>query len=490
TKIPQSTKSSNEDEEAKERGEIEDQDDLVVKDVDLMLYEDLDEKKEPAAQTELLMEPVSNALFIKSIPPQISRKELKEAFEKIEGFECISLSDPVPNRKFHRFGWIVFKDSINLTAANDSIGVLTLHDFTFHIAPQQATRRFTKIIPFEFNDIDRVRKDINQIKELALALDAEVGINSTTLGAHNVQIRLDDVVLPELTSSNEEVSELALEKKTLDMYTEYLRKVHWYDYYSGYEAQSLEDFTRRCVAQYRQAAPDITENNAYKKKLESLELRTHLRITRPTEGPEFEKLGGKKLEVEIEKKINSVIKVVDEGKYRCPVATCKKLFKATEYLVKHIRGNAANKVIGHPELFESVPKDVSYFNKFILDQNNSMFVQPPLMPTGQNMMNNGWIGVGMPGYTIPMMNVPSYGMRGGGGGGYNMGGSRGRSGGGRGGGYGGREQWEMRETEKLEDVPRERRQLDPRSANNFKTYVDLDKPASGSAPPEMDISYD
>ncbi|KAJ1560732.1 hypothetical protein HK096_007426, partial [Nowakowskiella sp. JEL0078] len=356
-----------------------------------------------------------------------------------------------------------------------------LHDFTFHIAPQQAIRRYTKIIPFEFNDIDQIKKDINQIKELALALDAEVGINSTTLGVHNVQIRLDDIVLPGLNLSNQEVSELTLEKKTLDMYTEYLRKVHWYDYYSGYETHSLEDFTRRCVAQYRQAAPDVTENNAYKKKLESLDLRTHLRITRPTEGPEFEKLGGKKLDHEIEKKINSVIKVVDEGKYRCPVTTCKKLFKATEYLVKHIRGNAANKVIGHPELFDSVPTEVHYFNKFILDQNNNMFVQPPLMPTNQSMMSNGWVGVGMSGYTIPMMNVPNYGIRGS----YNMG-SRGR--GGRG-GYSGREQWDAREREKLEDVPRERRQLDPRSANN-RSYIDLDRPASGSAPSEMDISYD
>lgn len=62
------------------------------------------------------------------------------------------------------------------------------------------------------------------------------------------------------------------------------------------------------------------------------------------------------------------IKQEDEGKFRCK--TCLKLFKATNFVEKHI----ANK---HPELVDSL-KELPYFNNFALDPHRIQpFAHPP-----------------------------------------------------------------------------------------------------------------
>lgn len=55
----------------------------------------------------------SNAqtLFIKSIPRDCARREIEELFEEMEGYICLSVSEPLRSQNLVRFGWVIFKNS-------------------------------------------------------------------------------------------------------------------------------------------------------------------------------------------------------------------------------------------------------------------------------------------------------------------------------------------------------------------------------------------
>jgi len=39
----------------------------------------------------------------------------------VEGFQYLALSEPNPQKKFHRLGWIVFKEGTNMDAAYEKL---------------------------------------------------------------------------------------------------------------------------------------------------------------------------------------------------------------------------------------------------------------------------------------------------------------------------------------------------------------------------------
>lgn len=91
---------------------------------------------------------------------------------------------------------------------------------------------------------------------------------------------------------------------------------------------------------------------------ERLDSRIKLRINKPLDGEEIEKMGGKKLETEEDNVVATYVQKESEGKYRC--TECTKLFKGEEFVKKHVR-------LKHPNLLESVKADVDLFNTFVRD---------------------------------------------------------------------------------------------------------------------------
>lgn len=41
--------------------------------------------------------------------------------EQVEGFDYLALSEPTPAKKFHRLGWINFKEGTDIKAAFDKL---------------------------------------------------------------------------------------------------------------------------------------------------------------------------------------------------------------------------------------------------------------------------------------------------------------------------------------------------------------------------------
>ncbi|KND02501.1 uncharacterized protein SPPG_02960 [Spizellomyces punctatus DAOM BR117] len=299
------------------------------------------------------------ALFIKTVPPSMKRQKIVELVQKVEGFKYLVLSDPKPDKSMHRLGWIVFEDGTDMMKAFNELNKKSIDNFTFHLAPHHILESRTRVAPGETSRPERLRHDLDQIKQLAQVLDEEVGFDQGS-GADLVANRLNSIILPALDTSMDtdgDQKETDKVKRSLDLYITYLRVVHNYDYYGGIESASPEDFARRSAV-YLRRPPPPEDKDIRKDWTDRLDLRVDLRIRKPIDGPEITKLGGKSLEVELDKYLSKHVKKESEGKYRCQ--ECSKLFKGDEFVKKHIKSK-------HAEVCASTKQEVEFFNNYIRD---------------------------------------------------------------------------------------------------------------------------
>lgn len=73
-------------------------------------------------------DPDSNTLFIKAIPRTISRFDIYQFVGKLEGYETITLSEPVKKISFARYCWITFENEKCLRKAEQAMNGLTIKD--------------------------------------------------------------------------------------------------------------------------------------------------------------------------------------------------------------------------------------------------------------------------------------------------------------------------------------------------------------------------
>lgn len=182
--------------------------------------------------------------------------------KKIEGFDYLSLSEPGPNKKFHRIGWINFKEGTDMKKVFELMDNQKVDDFVFHLAMNRKNMpqtRSPRIAPDVTNTTERLQKDLDQAKEVALALESMLG-EDTQEGLKAVEARAQKVISehkPEESKERaggsedgkveeeESVDRWNL-KKSLDMIIAYLRRVHMYCYYCALECDSAEELSRKC----------------------------------------------------------------------------------------------------------------------------------------------------------------------------------------------------------------------------------------------------
>ncbi|KAJ3231072.1 hypothetical protein HDU81_004062 [Chytriomyces hyalinus] len=383
------------------------------------------------------------ALFMKNLPAGVKRSEIVDACKDYPGYKTVLLSDPRSDKNFIRFGWIVFNEGTDLEAALTALNGKAINEMGVLILAQQVTQQYrTRILPYEFSTASRLEIDLSNVRRLARSLDVEAGIDSVTSGFETAESAAEILCqrLPapdvnaaaseEAAAKQEEMDALrgavvaeegaAMEqdngpaepkqtpveahlvatlKIRLDMLIEYVRRVHWYDYYSGIEADGPEDFSRRAWIHLRSTNPSATNMqsftftsngnnnnnpnnpNAAKGDFTRLSDRLDTRIlirttpTPPTDLPastttestlpQFFKLGGKDPETHIDKGLESLVSEVDEEKYRC--AECSKLFRGREFVKKHLRAK-------HDGVVEALKEEVTFYNNYVKDPNRVHYV--------------------------------------------------------------------------------------------------------------------
>ncbi|KAJ1567774.1 hypothetical protein HK405_004802 [Cladochytrium tenue] len=375
--------------------------------------------------------PISvHGLFIRSVPPTTKRQQILEVCKSFDGFTHLALSDPRPDKKFYRIGWLAFNPDVVLEKAQAELDGKKIDDFILSLTPHMHQSQRTRIIPAEFNVESRLEVDLANARRLAKALDIESGLDKMEgSGCDAVEARLSDVIFmsemfneePALDeeelrdgddgegkreSSSSTKHEVVLKKlkKRLDLHIEYLRRVHWYDYYSGIEAASPEDFARRTWIYLRRQIPPggiPPENNPnkyaksdFQRMSERLDTRIFMRtliLTDSWGGEELERMGGKNPETYLNKQLTAkCIAKVDTEKFRC--TDCSKLFRGEEFVLKHIKGK-------HPRLAEEISEETEFFNAYVRDPNrvHHTYLQPPTLmaPGGAAMFGDNAAAAGM-----------------------------------------------------------------------------------------------
>ncbi|KAI8081664.1 uncharacterized protein BX664DRAFT_366899 [Halteromyces radiatus] len=343
-----------------------------------------------------------NRLVIKTVLPTISRENILKLCETVDGFDYLALSEPGPNRRFHRIGWINFKEGTDMQQAFDQLDNKTVDDFVFHLAMnrknQEPLPRTPRLALEISNTEERLKHDMEQSYTLAKAMDTFLDVK----GAKQVVERANEIgditdLESEMISKQDDndndddidhkSSSMIYIKKKLDLMITYLRRVHMMCYYCGLECDSIEDLDRKCMEPHCRKIIDkstqgVSSSGSEKGGIawaKNLDSKLALKFEKPRQRT-LERMGGKLLDDELDKFYDDHIQREHSSKYRCKVDDCNKAFRGIEFAEKHITSK-------HPEHINRIKEQTTFYNNYICDPNH-LTPQTNHVRNNTNLMNN------------------------------------------------------------------------------------------------------
>lgn len=364
--------SGEEEEEKNEKPEEDKKEDLKEEE---KIHETKEESKEAEKSHELstsLCLPLrrphqKDTIFMRGIPRNLSRaalvKALKGGSEVKEKFKLrrLKLGDINPQRSLQRFGWAVYDSEVTAVTAmevvrgshvnssdipddlNKTTGTLCEESRKFAEDDSEASytidcmlnmerrRKFTegRLLPVQFSEPIRITFDLEQAKQIMRKLDT---------------LRKIDVKLNPLT--DEFLESLPSDESRLDHVISYLREVHYFCYYSGNEF--LEDPTSMPPQELRpnyesHLVQSLTEADS--RTVRRVDERAKWVLERDYDRP---RSGGDNGEVLRKERVQAYLEAntnrESSERYRCRLKPFK-LFKAPEFVHKHIRAKHSKEIL-------------------------------------------------------------------------------------------------------------------------------------------------
>jgi hypothetical protein len=178
--------------------------------------------------------------------------------------------------------------------------------------------------------------------------------------------------------------ELKILKKKIDIGVEYLRRAFNFCMYCVSSSDSIHELTRKCPGGHiRRPTPsiDYTADQRTVNWTKNWQDKLELFVNPPEEDHDnyaerLKKIGGKPVKEAVEEETLKYVKQEDEGKFRCRVGTCTKLFKGEEFWRKHLDKK-------HTEWLEQLRLDALLVNTYVSDPTR---VHPPKIE--QNAQGN------------------------------------------------------------------------------------------------------
>ncbi|KAL7276376.1 hypothetical protein RUND412_000644 [Rhizina undulata] len=376
-------------------------------------------------------------LLIKTISPTVSRVQLEElASTNVPNFNFISLSDPNPLKKFHRIGFIILNPIDPSDPTSDPIPVdeatvellngKSIHDemhgaFMCHVGIHNGptNAKIRKVLNEAMSMPENLKKEVQLIEKCILKLEAELRTENYSDEVYDGWETIRDYVEEwgrgerekrqgseeEGEEGNDEEIQLKMIKKTIDLGVEYLRRVFNFCLYCVSSSDSIHELTRKCPGGHirrptpsPEFVPDTRTVNWTRVWQEKLELFVNPPMPEDEDySQRLKKLGGKPAIEALEEEMQKHVKKEDEGKFRCKVSGCTKLFKAEEFWRKHIEKK-------HLDWFNAVQNEASLVNNYVLDPCR---VHPPKVE--QN--NQGGFTSNMQGgnRNFPMLSIAPFG---------------------------------------------------------------------------------
>ncbi|CCX29655.1 Similar to Zinc finger protein C725.08; acc. no. O94326 [Pyronema omphalodes CBS 100304] len=355
-------------------------------------------------------------LLIKTISPTVSRVQLEElAATNLQNFHFVSLSDPNPLKKFHRIGFILLKpqdpsDPTSEPAPVDETTVELLNgksihddqhgDFVCHVGIHNGpTNPKAKKLLNEYMSMPQnLRKEAELVEKCIKKLEMELAGDENSMSEYDGWEMIKDkveawgAIKREKREESEEEGEegtdseveLKILKKKIDIGVEYLRRTFNFCMYCVSSSDSIHELTRKCPGGHIRRAtpfPDFVADQRTINWTKNWQDKLELFVNPPK--PEHEdyaerlkKIGGRPVKDALEEETLKFVKQEEEGKYRCKVLGCTKLFKAEEFWRKHLDKK-------HTEWLAQLEQDAALVNAYVSDPTR---VHPPKVE--QNAQGN------------------------------------------------------------------------------------------------------
>ncbi|XP_025163712.1 serrate RNA effector molecule homolog isoform X3 [Harpegnathos saltator] len=419
-----------------------------------------DKEKEPRALHK------TSSIFLRNLAPTITKAEVEAMCKRFPGFLRVAIADPQPERRWFRRGWVSFERQVNIKEICWSLNNIRLRDCELGAIVNRDLSRRIRAVNGLTSHKQIVRHDIKLSAKIVHNLDNRVGLwngekkdevkqeddkeNKTTESNHEVEQaafglssknpvlkNITDYLIEEASAEEEELLGMSGDQeegqlgdgdsqierdpaliKVLDRLILYLRIVHSVDYYNHCEYPNEDEMPNRCGIMHVRGSPPTAkiasaELSEYCRNFES-KMSAFLQPVATLSAEEFDKLGAKNAEAEVEKFVQANTQELSKDKWLCPLSGKK--FKGPDFIRKHI----FNK---HSEKVAEVKAEAEYFNNYLKDPKRP---QLPEHPGNKTPLRDG------PRHSFPPYGCSSFGSYGG-----EYGGSRGGYGSGYSGGFGG-----------------------------------------------------
>ncbi|KAJ2580704.1 hypothetical protein GGH95_002447, partial [Coemansia sp. RSA 1836] len=115
---------------------------------------------------------VSHTLFIRTIPPTVTRETLEAHLKEIAGYKYLSLSEPRQDKQYHRFGWARFETGTDMEKALEGLSNVTIDQFQFHFSRHtNSAAGAMRLAPDVASSDERIRHDLKLVREAVQSLD-------------------------------------------------------------------------------------------------------------------------------------------------------------------------------------------------------------------------------------------------------------------------------------------------------------------------------
>lgn len=378
------------------------------------------------------------SLFMRSIPPNISKADIAAVCKRFAGYLRVALSDPSPDRKFLRRGWITFDRSVNIKEICWDLNNIRVKDVELSPVVNRDLSRRVRSISGAATAKQVIRDDIKLAAKLVRELDMRAALyekeskeetearekaekeaaEKTEEGEECEGKPAEEVEIPDLPSENpilaslsqdateeEEGEEMELMGtaspsqgeaagkpevdlsrdnsllRVLDRLILYLRVVHSLDYYNGSDYPYEDEMPNRCgIIHVRGATPEkctLAEVQEWQKSLNQ-KLEPFLQKKESLKDEEVVKFGKKDPEAETEKFVEANTQELAKDKWLCPLSGKK--FRGPDFVRKHIFNKHMDKV-------DAVRMEAEFFNNYLSDPKRPQVPEAPATqrPPGNQM---------------------------------------------------------------------------------------------------------
>uniref|UniRef100_A0A8V5GXL3 Uncharacterized protein n=1 Tax=Melopsittacus undulatus TaxID=13146 RepID=A0A8V5GXL3_MELUD len=294
------------------------------------------------------------SLFMRNIAPNISQAEIVALCKRYPGFMRVALSEPQPERRFFRRGWVTFDRSVNIKEICWSLQNIRLRDCELSPGVNRDLTRRVRNVSGITQHRPIVRHDIQLAARLVHALDARAQLwapipvmgSPQAVPSQNPVLRhITDYLIEEVNAEEEELlgggagaeepprepnpTEVTVERdekllKVLDRLLLYLRIVHSVDYYNTSEYVNEDEMPNRCgILHVRGPLPPnrVSHGEVLEwQKSFSSRLAPLLQGREALGEEESLRLGRKDPEQELEKFVSANTQELGKDKWLCPLS--------------------------------------------------------------------------------------------------------------------------------------------------------------------------